>query len=226
MTKTTTHRPQIALLLALAACAMTLLGCASRGAYHMRAARTAVSIGRAPEGQAQVVFAIPGRSREVVSIVDQRGTYYGQLRAETALVIDVPPGRYRFYAIRERNGYAVDVPALAAGRTAYIAGIDPLLTGFVWRSISGCDATAREARAGLERLALMEPDPSVPHATVIAEIGDIPRRTGEADSDLVAMSTEHRALRTVDAESLAHGGRCDGTAPAGTSGDEAPPAAE
>ncbi|MBX7196879.1 MAG: hypothetical protein K1X94_32815 [Sandaracinaceae bacterium] len=192
-----------------------LAGCGA-GAFHMRAARDAVTIGQPPEGRAQIVFFMPGRSREVAGLVDQRGTYYGQIRAETVLVRDVPPGRYRFYAIRERNGYAVDVPLLAAGQTAYIGGVDPLITSFVWRSMSGCDAEAIEARRSLSTLARMEPDPDVPLETILRELGDIPRRTGEADRDLDAMSGAHRALHTVDAESLARGGDCDAAATSGS----------
>lgn len=207
----------------LSSSALALIGCGG-GAFHMRAARDAVTVGTPPDGRAQVVFAIPARSRGVVNIVDQRGTYYGQLRAESSLVIDVPAGRYRFYAIRDRNGYAVDVPLLQAGQTAYVGGVDPLLGSFVWRSFTGCDVAAVEARTALATSARLEPDPAVSQDTVIAEIGDIPRRTGEADRDLDAMNAEDRALRTVGADDLGRGGRCDASAPPPTtSGDEAPP---
>ncbi len=202
------------------------IGCGGGGAFHMRAAQGAATIGTPPEGRAQVVFTIPERSRDVVSIVDQRGTYYGQLRAETSFVVDVPPGRYRFYAIRDRNGYAVDVPLLQAGEVAYVGGVDPLITGFVWRSFTGCDVESTRARAALSTVARMEPDPAVSQATVIAEIDDIPRRTGDADRQLDAMNAQDRALRTVGADDLARHGRCDGSAPASTSGDEAPPPVE
>jgi hypothetical protein len=195
---------------ALALAALLASGCGA-SAFHMRAARGSVAIGQAPEGRAQVVFLLPGRARDVVSIVDQRGTYYGQVRSETALVRDVAPGRYRFYAIRERNGFAVDVPYLAAGQTAYVGGIDPLLTSFVWRSMSGCDEVAVQARAALPTLTRVEPDPAVSLETVLAELGDIPRRTGEADRDLDAMNQLQRALRTVDAPSLT--GACNGPMP-------------
>lgn len=202
------------------------LGCGGGGAFHMRAAQGAATIGAPGDGRAQVVFLMPERSRDVVSIVDQRGTYYGQLRAETSFVVDVPPGRYRFYAIRDRNGYAVDVPLLQAGQTAYVGGVDPLITGFVWRSFTGCDVESTRARAALSNVARMEPDPAVSQSTVITEIGDIPRRTGDADRELDAMNAENRALRTVGADDLARGGRCDASAPSTTSGDEAPPPVE
>lgn len=209
-------------LLTSALCATLLTGCGA-GAFHMRAARDSVTIGRPPEGRAQVVFFMPERARDVAAIVDQRGTYYGQIRGETVLVRDVPAGRYRFYAIRERNGFAVDVPYLAAGQTAYVGGIDPLLTSFVWRSMSGCDAAAVEARAALPTLARIEPDPDVALDTVLTEIGDIPRRTGEADRDFDQMAEEQRALRTVDAASLERGPSCERAA---TSGDSEPSSAQ
>jgi len=187
-------------------------GCGGAG-FHMRAATDAVSFGAPPEGRAQIVFVVPGRSRDVLSIVDQRGTYYGQLRGETVLVRDVPPGRYRFYAIRSVNGYAVDIPAIAAGQTAYVGGVDPVFTSFVWRSMTGCDAASREARAALSSLARIEPDPAVSRDTILGQLGDIPRRTGEADRDLDAMSADERALRTIDAASLERAGSCDAAAP-------------
>ncbi|GAB4196138.1 MAG: hypothetical protein OHK0013_03070 [Sandaracinaceae bacterium] len=187
-----------------------MAGCGGVG-FHMRAATTPASFGTPPEGRAQVVFVMHGRSRDVVGIVDQRGTYYGQLRGETVLVRDVAPGRYRFYAIRSTNGYVVDVPHVEAGQTVYLGGVDPVFTSFVWRSFSGCDAEAVAARGALSRLARVEPDPSVPIVTVLAQLGDIPRRVAEADRDFDAMRPEQRALRTVDAEALARGGRCDGT---------------
>jgi hypothetical protein len=189
-------------------------GCGGVG-FHMRAATTRVSIGTPPEGRAQIVFAIPGRSRDVLGIVDQRGTYYGQLRGETVLVRDVAPGRYRFYAIRSANGYVVDVPLVAAGQTVYVGGIDPVFTSFVWRSFTGCDEVAREGRAALPSLARLEPDPAVSIDTVLGQLGDIPRRVAEADRDLEAMPADQRALRTVDAASLE--GRCGGAS------DEAAP---
>lgn len=183
-------------------------GCGGAG-FHMRAATDAITFGAPPEGRAQVVFVVPGRSRDVVSIVDQRGTYYGQLRGQTVLVRDVAPGRYRFYAIRSVNGYVVDVPSIAAGQTAYIGGVDPVFTSFVWRSMTGCDDASRQARAALASLARIEPDPAVSHDTILAQLGDIPRRTGEADRDLDAMSESDRMLHTVDAASLERAGDCD-----------------
>lgn len=178
--------------------------------FHMRAATTAPSFGEPPEGRAQVVFLMPGRSRDVVTVVDQRGTYYGQLREGTVLVRDVPPGRYRFYAIRDRNGWAVEIPRIEAGQTAYLGGYDPLLTSFVWRSYSGCDEDARQARAALPRLARVEPDPAVPVRTVLARVDDLPRRTDDADRDFAAMTPAQRALRTIDPDTLELAGRCDG----------------
>lgn len=202
----------VALGLALAAA-----GCGGAG-FHMRAATTPASFGSPPEGRAQVVFVIPERSRDVVSIVDQRGSYYGQLRGETVLVRDVAPGSYRFYAIRSANGYVVDVPLIAAGQTAYVGGADPVFTSFVWRSVSGCDETSVAARAALPTLARIEPDPAVSIDTVLAQLGDIPRRVAEADRDLAAMSERERALRTIDATVLEAGARCEGAS------SEAPPA--
>jgi hypothetical protein len=196
--------------------AALLAGCGT-GPFHMRAARDAVTIGRPPEGRAQVVFFMPERVRDVAAIVDQRGTYYGQIRGETVLVRDVPAGRYRFYAIRDRNGFAVDVPYLVAGQTAYVGGIDPLLTSFVWRSMSGCDEAAVTARAALPALARIEPDPDIALDTVLTEIGDIPRRTGEADRDFDQMTEQQRTLRTVDAASLERGPSCTSGATAGGS---------
>ena len=212
-------RPSVRVWLSSLVLAAASIGCGGGGAFHMRAAQGAATIGTPPEGRAQVVFTIPERSRDVVSIVDQRGTYYGQLRAETSFVVDVAPGRYRFYAIRDRNGYAVDVPLLEAGQVAYVGGIDPLITGFVWRSFTGCDVDATRARSALSSVARMEPDPAVSSSTAIAEIDDLPRRTGEADRQLDAMNAADRALRTVGADDLARGGRCDGSAPSTTSGD-------
>jgi hypothetical protein len=200
-------------------------GCGGVG-FHMRAATTPASFGTPPEGRAQVVFFVPGPSREAVGIVDQRGTYYGQVRGETVVVRDVAPGRYRFYAIRSANGYAVDVPFVEAGQTAYVGGVDPVFTSYVWRSFSGCDAEAVEARAALGRLARVEPDPAVPLATVLAQLGDIPRRVAEADRDLDAMSPAQRALRTIDAETLARRGRCDAAPSGQPPSDEPTPAPE
>lgn len=174
----------------------------------MRSAQTLLPVGAPAEGRAQVVFLMPERSRGVVGVVDQRGTFYGELDSETAFVVDVEPGRYRFYAIRDRNAYAVDVPRLEAGQTAYVGGEDPRFTSFAFRSYSGCDAASVAARRSLDRLRRVERDPSVPERDVIASLGDVPRRIDEADRDLAAMTPAHRALRTVDAEQLASS--CDG----------------
>ncbi len=188
--------------------ALAATGCGGAG-FHMRAATTPASFGSPPEGRAQLVLVIPGRSRDVVSVVDQRGSYYGQLRGETVLVRDIAPGSYRFYAIRSANSYVVDVPLIAAGQTAYVGGADPVFTSFVWRSLEGCDETSVEARAALPTLARIEPDPAVSIDTVLAQLGDIPRRVAEADRDLAAMTERERALRTIDAAALEAGGRCE-----------------
>ncbi len=198
--------------LALIALVALAAGCATAGTLHMRAARALPALDAPPAGRARVVFAMPGRSRGVVGIVDQRGTFYGELDSESAFAVEVEPGAYRFYAIRDRNGAAVDVPRLEAGQTAYVEGVDPRFTSFVFRSLTGCDEAARAARRGLDRLRWLEPDPSASHEAVIASLGDIPRRIDEADRDLRAMTPAERRLRTVDPESLAAVAACDGGA--------------
>ena len=186
---------------------MILVGCAT-SAFHMRTSTTPASIGTPAEGRAQVVFFVRGRVRDTVTLVDHRGTYYGQLRENSVVVRDVPPGRYRFYGLWRGHGEAVEIPNLAAGQTAYVGGNDTLMGGFDFRSMQGCDAVAQAARTALPTLTHVEPDPAVTVETVFAEVGDVPRYTAEGDRNLESAPTATRVLHTIAAEELVSAPSC------------------
>ena len=193
--------------LSLVGAAIVLVGCAT-SAFHMRPSTNPVSIGAPAEGRAQVVFFVSGRVRDTVTLVDHRGTYYGQLRENSVVVRDVAPGRYRFYGLWRGHGEAVEIPMLAAGQTAYVGGSDTLMGGFDFRSMQGCDEVARTGRTALPQLTFVEPDPAVTVETIFGEIGNVPRYTAEGDRHLESAPESRRVLHTITAEELVSAPSC------------------
>ena len=191
----------------LVGAAAVLIGCTT-SAFHMRTSTTPVSLGTPAEGRAQVVFFVSGRVRDTVTLVDHRGTYYGQLRENSVVVRDVAPGRYRFYGLWRGHGEAIEIPNLAAGQTAYVGGHDTLMGGFDFRSMQGCDEVAQAARTALPQLTRIEPDPAVTVETIFGEIGDVPRYTAEGDRSLESAPAARRALHTIAAEELVSAPSC------------------
>ncbi|MDW8245019.1 MAG: hypothetical protein RMJ84_00435 [Sandaracinaceae bacterium] len=150
-----------------------------------------------PSGKARVFFLAEGDLRGPVHVFDQRGTYYGAIGSGQVLVCDLEPGRYRFYAIRERNGYAVEVPSISQGQVAYIGAADPLFGSLEWRSLNGCDERSKRARQAALRLTRVEKNERA-EEVALQELGDVPRRIAEADRDLEQLPPNQRKLRLVE----------------------------
>ena len=169
------------LLLATSAC--------GGAAYHMRPS-TDVSPPASVDGQAVVVFAMPGDGRDVVTIADEFGVLLGQLRGHTWFARQVPPGDHRFYAFVGSSAYAVRGAELEAGRVYYVEMVDPPL-GTIRFLARGC------AEATLGTAAPRELDPTISDATLRAQVGNIPQRSLEGDRELARMSAADQAARTL-----------------------------
>lgn len=144
------------------------------------------------EGHALVVFAMP-QGRTVITILDQYGVYFGQLRGGNFFAREVDPGVHRFYAVRNVSGYVVHTEALEAGRTYYVIAEDPFAAGFRLRPL-GCDDDGGAAIAPLSRV---EPDPSVSESSIRDAIGDEPMRMHEADQRWERLTAAEQARLTL-----------------------------
>lgn len=193
----------LALVLSLTAC--------GGAAFHMRPSGAALE---APsEGHALVVFAMPS-GRAVVTILDQYGVYFGQLRGGHYFTHEVDPGVHRFYAVRNVEGYVVHTAALEAGQTYYVVAEDPVLASFRLVPAS-CDDAGPGLLGPLRRV---EVDPGVSEEDIRRAIGDEPMRMHEADQRWDRMTEADRDARTLRGCSAASAEPAE--APA-----EAPPAA-
>jgi len=167
-----------------------LLGACGGAAFHMRESPTE-ELGAPSEGQALVVFVMPDAGRTPLTIFDEMGVYYGQLRGRTWTSREVAPGDHRFYVVRNVSGYVVHAEDLVAGETYYVVAEDPMVSAFRWRALR-CDEEGETLRA---RASHVEPDPRVTEADIRRAVGDEPMRMHEADQ-------RWEALPAGDAEAL------------------------
>jgi hypothetical protein len=181
------HRMTRGLLIAL----FVLTSACGGARFHMRPAASAAL--QAPsEGHALVVFAMP-QGRTVITVLDQYGVYFGQLRGGSFFTREVDPGLHRFYAVRNVSGHVVHTEALEAGRTYYVLAEDPFAAPFRLRPL-GCDEDGAAAIAALSRV---EPDPSVSESSIRDAIGDEPMRMHEADQRWVRLTSDEQARATL-----------------------------
>jgi hypothetical protein len=140
------------------------------------------------------VFAVPGSLRDVISIVDERGTYVGQLGGRTFTTIEVEPGEHRYYALVDASAWAV-LGTLEANRTYWVlaeTGFGRPLRWLAW--VPDCDDDANARIAGLRAV---EPDPDADAALLRRQLGNVPQRILEADRELDEMSRVRRDERTL-----------------------------
>ncbi len=170
------------------ACSLLVSACGG-AAYHMRPS-TLETVPAPVEGQALVVFAMPGDGRDVVTIADEFGAILGQLRGHSWFAHQVPPGDHRFYAFVGSSAYLVRATQLEAGTVYFTEIVHPLLgnTRFVAR---GCVAATIGAASRTEL------DPAASDAALRAQVGNIPQRALEADTELDRMSPADQAARTL-----------------------------
>lgn len=175
-----------------AALAVTACGGAT---FHMR--RTASPEITPPStGHALVVFAMPS-GRDVVTILDQYGVYFGQLRGGHYFAREVDPGPHRFYAVRNVEGHVVHTEALVAGRTYYVVVESPFAAPFRIRGLPCAEDGASTLTARGGELTRVEPDPAVSEEEVRRAIGDEPMRMHEADQRWERLTDTQRSERTL-----------------------------
>jgi hypothetical protein len=169
---------------------VALVGCGG-AAFHMRSA-SSDALPSPSEGHALVVFAMP-TGRTVITILDQYGVYFGQLRGGHYFTREVDPGVHRFYAVRNVEGYVLHTESLEAGRTYYVVAEDPLVQAFYLRA-GRCD---EDGAAIIAPLAHVERDPATSEETIRRVIGDEPMRMHEADLRWDRMDGPAHDLRTL-----------------------------
>ena len=172
------------------AIALTLTACGGPRLAMRDAAVTTLTA--PPEGRARIVLVAPSWQRDVVSLVDERGRYLGQLGARTWTTLDVAPGPHRFYALVGADAYVVEGP-VEAGRTYWIVAEHDVLRGMRW--IAWEPRCGPEEASRLSDARAIEVDPAADEAAVRHRLGDIPQRILEADRELEAMPDVDRALR-------------------------------
>ncbi|UJR78666.1 hypothetical protein [Sandaracinus amylolyticus] len=147
------------------------------------------------EGRARVVLALPGAYRDVISVVDERGQYVGQLAQRTFTTLEVEPGTRRFYALVGASAYVVG-GTVEAGRTYWVvaetAGFGRPLRWMAWAPTCSEDPTAR-----LSGVRAVEPDPDADRAALDRALGNVPQRILEADRELERMPEAQRAERVL-----------------------------
>ena len=168
------------------------LGACGGAAFYMRPAPEE-ALPSPSDGQALIVFVMPEAGRTPLTIFDEMGVYFGQIRGRTWLAREVSPGDHRFYVVRNVSGHVVHAEGLRAGRTYYVVAEDPLVAHFRWRALR-CDEDGDSLRA---RSSHVEPDPSVSEADVRRSIGDEPMRMHEADQRWDAMTAGESDARTL-----------------------------
>lgn len=147
------------------------------------------------EGRARVVLALPGASRDVISVLDERGQYLGQLGARTYFTVNVAPGARRFYALADASAYVVGGD-LQPGHTYFVVAETSFgrpLRWVAWTPECGADPMTRltDSRA-------IEPDPQAdPGGMLARQLGNVPQRILEADQELSEMDEGERALRVL-----------------------------
>jgi hypothetical protein len=144
-------------------------------------------------GRARIVLAAPGAYRDVISIVDERGRYLGQLGGRTYTTIEVDPGARRFYALTRADAYVVR-GEVEAGHTYFVLAETGLARPFRWLAWT---PTCEEREARLREARAIEPDPSADPAAIVRQLGDVPRRVQEAEDELAAMDEAERARRVL-----------------------------
>ncbi|AKF08767.1 hypothetical protein [Sandaracinus amylolyticus] len=147
------------------------------------------------EGRARVVLAMPGAYRDVISVVDERGQYVGQLAQRTFTTLEVEPGTRRFYALVGASAYVVG-GTVEAGRTYWVlaetAGFGRPLRWVAWAPTCAEDPTAR-----LAAVRAVEPDPSADRTALDRALGNVPQRILEADRELETMPEAQRTERVL-----------------------------
>lgn len=179
--------------LLIAALAMALGACG--GPRLLMRDVTATEVPAPAEGQARIVFAAPDAYRDVISIVDERGQYLGQLGGRTWFSIDAPPGAHRYYALAGSSSYVVGGTTRAGG-TYWVMAETAFPRPLRWVAWSpGCEAS------GMSRLTqarAIEPDPRAdPGGLLARQLGDVPQRILEADRELEAMPDDQRTQREL-----------------------------
>src|SRR5690606_24173083 len=151
--------------------AIVLAGCGGP-ALAMRDATTP-EITPPSEGRARIVLAAPDAFRDVISVVDERGQYLGQLGGRTFTTVEVEPGERRFYALVGANAYVVG-GTVEAGRTYWVIAETPFARSLRWVAWSpGCGAEGAERVRGSRAI---EPDPAADRAAIERRLGNVPQR--------------------------------------------------
>lgn len=182
--------------LALALGVGALLAACGGPRLLVRGARSA-EIAAPPPERAQIVLAMPGSDRDVVTIVDERGRYLGQLGSRTWSRVEVEPGARRLYALVGASAYVVG-GTVEGGRTYWAIVETPFARPMRWVAAA---PTCEEGRARIGPLRAVEPDPDADRTALERQLGDVPQRILEADRELEAMTTEQRAQRALRASS-------------------------
>lgn len=182
--------------------ALTLLAGCGTPRLLMRSASSR-EIPPPDQGRARVVLAIPGAHRDVVSVVDERGQYLGQLGARTYFSVSVAPGTRRFYAMVGSSAYVVGGP-VEAGRTYWVTGEDSAMRPFRW--IAWAPACGADPMARLADARAIENDPQADGGALARQLGNVPQRILEADRELAGLSDAERTLRTLAAPACEAGG--------------------
>lgn len=179
--------------LGIGALALALAGCG--GPRLLMRDANSREIAPPSEGRARIVFALPEAYRDVVSFVDDRGQYLGQLGSRTYFQVEVRPGPRRFYALVGASEHTVR-GTLEPGRTYWVlaeTGFARPFRLFAWAPECGEDPMAR-----LAGVRAVEPDPQAdPGGLLARQLGDLPQRILEADAEFEAMSEADRMLRTL-----------------------------
>ena len=146
------------------------------------------------EGRARIVLAAPDAFRDVISVVDERGQYVGQLGGRTWTTLEVEPGEHEYYALVGANAYVVG-GTVEAGRTYWVVAETPFARSLRWIAWSpGCGPEASERVSGARAV---EVDPAADRAAIERRLGNVPQRILEADQDLARMSEAYRAERVL-----------------------------
>ncbi|MDQ3032368.1 MAG: hypothetical protein M3Y87_08140 [Myxococcota bacterium] len=170
------------------------------------------------EGNARIVLAVPGAQRDVISVVDERGAYLGQLGGRTWTTFEATPGTHRYYALVGASAFVVG-GTVEAGRTYWVVAETAFGRPMQW--VADVPSCGEDASARIADARAVEPDPAADRAAIDRQLGDIPQRILEADRELEAMTAERRARRALQPVPL-----CGTDAPAAGGAEPAAPAAQ
>ncbi len=146
------------------------------------------------DGHARIVFAVPGSLRDVVSIVDERGNYVGQLGGRTWMTIEVEPGSHRYYAFIDASAW-VALGTIEPNRTYWVLAETGLGRSFRW--VAWAPECHDDVNARIAGARAVEPDPHADPALLRRQLGNVPQRILEADRELDEMSRVERDARTM-----------------------------